>query len=40
MYVPAADSRALLSEGEDVAKWVRELVRYALSKKREVRGVA
>ena len=35
MYVPVADERSLASEGKDPAVWVRDLIRYALAKRRE-----
>jgi len=34
VYVPVADAKALEAEGHDPAVWVRDLVRYALAKKR------
>jgi hypothetical protein len=35
VYVPVADEKRLLAEGKDPAVWVRDLVRYALMKRRE-----
>jgi hypothetical protein len=38
VYLPVADEKALKEEGHDPAAWVRDLVRYALTKKREAKG--
>ncbi|HKZ42719.1 MAG TPA: hypothetical protein VJ044_17280 [Candidatus Hodarchaeales archaeon] len=35
VYVKAEDARSLEEEGKDVAIWVRDLVRYALEKRKE-----
>lgn len=37
VYVPAEDARALREEEKDVADWVRDLVKHALTKRRESR---
>jgi hypothetical protein len=37
VYVPVADRKALEAEGKDPKVWVRDLVKYALSKKREAK---
>lgn len=34
VYVPVADRKALEAEGKDPATWVRDLVKYALAKRR------
>lgn len=34
VYVPVADRKALEAEGKDPAVWVRDLVKYALAKRR------
>lgn len=39
VYVPVDDEKTLREEGHDPAAWVRDLVRYALKKKREAKGV-
>ena len=39
VYVKAAEAKSLEAEGKDVGEWVRGLVKRALEKRREQRGV-
>ena len=38
VYIRASDAKELEVEGKDVSQWVRELVRYALEKRKEAKS--
>lgn len=37
IYIPVKDARELEAEGTDVAKWTRQMVKFALDHRKKVR---